>query len=124
VPLAAQHGSQMSIGSMVVVACVCAPVLGGGVLHYRGGGRRSWLYRLPFEANFFLPAWFGACGLLVVLDNLLGRVSGVAEAIVGVPTLISFAVMLMSLAWLPRRLLPAWYLAWRAHGRPRSELGS
>lgn len=106
----------------MLILCFCSLSLASGVAHYRGW-HKGWIRLLPFEANFFLPAWFGACGVLLFLSELTRHVV-VLSAMLAVPMFVSFVIMLMSLVWLPSRLLPSWYLSWRAHGRPLSELRS
>lgn len=117
----ASTDTQLSAGSLLVVICFCAAALAFGVAHYRGW-HKGWIRVLPFEANFFGPAWFGATGLLVALCDLAARVNVWLAAILAVPTFIVFVITLMSLVWLPSRLLPSWYLDWRRQGRPPSEL--
>ena len=117
----ASSGASLSAGELVLIACFSACVLVSGVAHYRGW-HKGWIRALPFEANFFGPAWFGACGLLVVLCVLAGRLSAWVEALLALPTFVVFVISLMSIVWLPSKLLPAWYLSWRAHGRPMSGL--
>lgn len=111
----------LSGASLGLVAAFCALCLGFGIAHYRGW-HRGWIRMLPFEANFFLPAWFGALGLLTALCLQAARVSAWVAAVLAVPTLVVLAVTLMSLVWLPSWLLPAWYRSWRDRGRPPSEL--
>jgi hypothetical protein len=119
--LVASSTQSLSAGSLVVIVCFCAASLLFGVAHYRGW-HRGWIRLLPFEANFFGPAWFGAFGLLVALCELAARLSDMLAAVLAVPTFIVFVIMLMSLVWLPSRLLPSWYLNWREQGRPPSGL--
>jgi hypothetical protein len=98
----------LSAGTLVLITCFSAVCLVNGVRHYHGRG--TWLLRwLPSEASFFAPAWYGAMGLMVVLCELAGRVGRVLEALLAIPTLVLFAIALMSLVWLPSRLLPEWY---------------
>ena len=119
--LAASTNAPLSGGKLVLVVCFSFWVLISGIAHYRGW-HKAWIRWLPFEANFFAPAWFGACGLLVSLCDLVAPLSVWLAAVLALPTLIVFVVMLMSLVWLPSRLLPSWYLNWRRQGRPRSGL--
>ena len=119
--LSASTARSLPVGTLALVVCACAASLAFGVAHYRGW-HRGWIRVLPFEANFFGPAWFGACGLLVALCDLAARLSVWFAAVLAVPTFIVFVIMLMSLVWLPPRLLPSWYLNWRRQGRPRSGL--
>ncbi|HTX07011.1 MAG TPA: hypothetical protein VME22_00285 [Solirubrobacteraceae bacterium] len=116
--LTASTRAPLSAGSLVLIVCFCSATLAFGIAHYRGW-HRQWIGWLPFDANFFGPAWFGACGLLVVLAEEAGRIGAWLEAVLAVPAFIVFVIMVMSLVWLPSRLLPAWYLHWRAQGRPR-----
>ena len=117
----ASTGASLSAGQLVLITCFSAALLVDGIAHYRGW-HKGWIRLLPFDANFFGPAWFGACGLLVALCELAGRLTAWLEAVLAAPTFIVFVISLMSLVWLPSRLLPSWYLSWRAHGRPRSGL--
>jgi hypothetical protein len=119
--ITASTRESLSAGSLVLVACFCALSLAFGVAHYRGW-HKGWIRVLPFEANFFGPAWFGALGLLVALCDVATRLSVWVAAILAVPTFIVFVITLMSLVWLPSRLLPSWYLTWREQGRPLSGL--
>jgi hypothetical protein len=107
----------LSAGSLALVVCCSAIGLAFGIAHYRGW-HRGWIRVLPFEANFFTPAWGGATGLLTALCLLAAHVSRWLEVVLGVPLFLAFAVTLMSLVWLPQRLLPAWYREWRDRGRP------
>jgi hypothetical protein len=119
--LYASTDTSLSGGKLVLVVCFSALSLVFGIAHYKGWNK-GWIRWLPFEANFFLPAWFGACGLLVAFSTLAGRLSAGLEVVLAVPTFVVFVIMLMSLVWLPARLLPQWYLDWRAHGRPLTGL--
>lgn len=119
--LAASATKPLSGGSLVLVVCFCALSLAFGIAHYRGW-HRPWIRLLPFESIFFLPAWFGALGLLAALCALAARLSVWVEAVLAVPTLLVLAITLMSLFWLPSSLLPGWYRTWRDRGRPPSEL--
>jgi len=121
--LTAASDASPSAGSLALIVCFGGLSLAFGIAHYRGWHKR-WIRLLPFEANFFLPAWFGAVGVLLFLCELAGHVSPVLEVVIALPMFVSFVIMLMSLVWLPSRLLPSWYLSWRAHGRPLSELRS
>lgn len=116
---ATSHGP--SVLTSVLGLCFCAWALAFGVAHYRGW-HRAWIRFFPFDAHFFAPAWFGACGLLIFLGELAARFSTVLGVLIALPAVVPFVIMLMSLFWLPDRLLPAWYLDWRAHGRPAGGL--
>lgn len=106
-----------SAGTLVLIACFSAVCLVNGVRHYRGRG--VWLLSwLPSEASFFAPAWYGAVGLMVVACELAGQVSRVLEAVLAIPTLVLFAIALVSLVWLPSRLLPEWFRDRRRQRRP------
>jgi hypothetical protein len=106
--LSGSSTDSLSAGTLVLIACFSAVCLLNGVRHYHGRG--TWLLRwLPTEASFFAPAWYGAMGLMVVLCELAGGVSRLLEAVLAIPTLVLFAVALVSLVWLPSRLLPEWY---------------
>ena len=106
--LASSHPA-MSFGSLASIVGFCGVCLAFGIAHYRGW-HRTWIRLLPFESNFFLPAWFGACGLLTALCVAVAPLSAWLAAVLAVPTFVIFAIALMSLVWLPRRLLPGWYL--------------
>lgn len=106
--LTASSAATLSAGTLALIACFSAACLFNGVRHYRGHG--TWLLSwLPSEASFFTPAWFGACGLMLVLCLLAAHVSVVLEALLAIPAFVLFAISLMSLVWLPSRLLPIWY---------------
>lgn len=114
--LVAGTHTTMSAGTLVLVTCFSAWLLIGGVRHYRGRGQ--WLMRwLPTEVSFFTPAWYGAFGLMIVLCELARTVSLGLEVVLAIPTLLLFVVALMSLVWLPSRLLPEWYRARRRQRR-------
>jgi hypothetical protein len=113
--------ASLSAGPLLVVLGFCAVSLAFGIAHYRGW-HKAWIRLLPFEANFFLPAWFGACGLLASLCALGARLSVWVAVALALPTVVVLVITLMSLVWLPRRLLPEWYLRWRERGRPPSDL--
>lgn len=116
--------SGYSVGSTsttIEVTAFCVILLIQGIRHYRGYGR--WLMRfLPFDAGFFAVAWYGALGLLLVLDSLLSHISGPLALLFAIPIVPVFAIAMISLVWLPARLLPGWYRDWRAHGRPLAEI--
>lgn len=106
--LTASSDATLSAGSLVLIACFSALCLVSGLRHYRGHG--TWLLSwLPSGTSFFTPAWFGACGLMVVLSEIAGHVSVVFEGLLAIPTLVLLAITLVSLVWLPPRMLPAWY---------------
>lgn len=112
-----------SPGTTWLIAVFCALLLLQGIGHYRG--RHTWVMRfLISDASFFAVAWYGAAGLLTVLDSALSRFAPVLALVLFVPTAITWGIAIMALFWLPARLLPAWYLEWRAHGRPAAELRS
>lgn len=115
--VAASTAGSPSTGTLVAIACFCAICFAFGIAHYRGW-HRGWIRVLPFDANFFTPAWFGAFGLLLTLWTLAHKLSALVAVIVALPMFIAFVIGLMSLVWLPERLLPAWYRRWRAQGRP------
>lgn len=92
-----------------------------GINHYRG--ITTWLLRyVPFDSIFFLPLWMGPVFLLAVLADLSAHVSTALAWVFAVPALVLLPVALLSMFWLPDRLLPAWYLDWREHGRHFSQL--
>lgn len=106
--LIASSNPSISAGTLVLIAAFSAALLANGVRHYRGRG--TWLLEwLPTQASFFMPAWYGACGLMVVLCVLAGRVSVALEALLAIPTFVLFVIAVMSIVWLPSRLLPEWY---------------
>lgn len=106
--LTASSDATLSAGSLALIACFSALCLVNGVRHYRGRG--TWLLAwLPSGASFFGPAWFGACGLMLVVCELASRVSVVLAGLLAIPTLALGAIALVSLVWLPPRLLPSWY---------------
>ncbi len=107
IPLAASTHS-LSDGSLAFVIGVSAIALAFGIAHYRGW-HRDWMRLLPFEANFFTPAWFGAAGLLVAFSLLAASAGRWLEVVLAVPAFVALAIALMSLVWLPPRFLPAWY---------------
>lgn len=118
---AASTDAWLSRTDLIEIVCFCTLLLVTGVRHYHGRGR--WMLRwIPFEVSFFGIAWYGACGLMVVLCNAVRRFSVVLGALLAVPAFVLLGISLMSLFWLPPRLLPAWYLRWRAQGRPPSGL--
>ena len=121
-PLASATHS-LPAGTLALIAGFSALGLAFGIAHYRGW-HRSWLRLVPFEANFFLPAWYGAAGLLVTLSLAGAHLSRWIEVVLGVPAFVAFAIALMSLVWLPSWLLPAWYRDWRARGRPPGGLSA
>jgi hypothetical protein len=118
---AASTHTSLSGGSLALVTCFCAVSLAFGIAHYRGW-HRSWMYLLPSEASFFLPAWFGAFGLLAVLCILAAKLSAWLALVLALPTAVAFAIMLMSMVWLPPRLLPSWYRDSRDRRRASSPL--
>lgn len=106
--LTASSDAHLSAGTLALLTCFSLCCLLNGVRHYRGRG--TWMLSwLPSRASFFTTAWCGAFGLMVVLSDLAGRVSAILEAVLGIPTFVLLAIMLMSLVWLPGRLLPTWY---------------
>jgi ribose/xylose/arabinose/galactoside ABC-type transport system permease subunit len=106
--LVASSNATISLPSMLLIAAFSALMLVRGIQHYRG--RNTWIIKwLPWSDGFFGGAWFGAFGLMVVLCLLAGRVSAVLEAVLAIPTFLLFLIALVSMVWLPSRLLPGWY---------------
>lgn len=115
----ASSDAPLSAGTLVLVTCFSALVLITGVRHYRGHG--TWLLPwLPTQASFFGSAWYGAFGLMVVLCDLAERVSVVLVAVLAIPTFGLGLIALVSLFWLPSRLLPGWYRDRRRRSHPRA----
>jgi hypothetical protein len=92
-----------------------------GIQHYRGT-LTWWLRYVALDAQFFLPMWFGPVLLIGGLADAGAQLSPVLGVLLALPLIPLFPVGLMSILWLPDRLLPAWYLQWRAHGRHFTEL--
>jgi hypothetical protein len=112
--LAAVH--PLSTGDLIGGILLGGAGLGQGIRHYRG--TVTWMLRyLPGETQFFTPLWGGIMLLCGVAADLLAPVSHIAAVIIAVPALAALAVTLLSLFWLPGRLLPRWFREWRAEGR-------
>ena len=110
------------VGPFLLIGGIGIVILLIGVGHYRGW-QKSGLLRVPFDSIHFMPAWFGAAAVLMAAGVLGSRLAGWIM-VLGALAFIPFAVALVGLFWLPDRLLPGWYLAWRARGRPTDEVAS
>ncbi|WP_147455991.1 hypothetical protein [Nocardioides mangrovicus] len=119
-PLAADEAPA---GVLVLWAVICVLLLAYGVGHYRGWNK-SGLLLCPFDSLHFMPAWFGAAATLVLLAQLALPITVWVSLVLFAAAVPPFAVTLIGLFWLPDRLLPAWYLSWRDHGRPTLEVAS
>lgn len=111
-----------TLGPLIFGFVVGIGALWLGVARYRGWHKSS-LLAFPFDSLHFAPAWWGAAIVLAMLGSLGSLVSPwfLIVSVLGVAPLL---VGLLSLFWLPDRLLPAWYLDWRARGRPAWEVAS
>jgi hypothetical protein len=98
--------------------------LGGikwGLAHYRGTS--TWLLRyLPYDTALFMPLWAAPIFLLAVLSDLAAHISRVLGLVFAVPAMVMIPVAIVFIFWMPSRLLPAWYLEWRANGRQPAQL--
>ncbi|MEX0428563.1 hypothetical protein AB3X52_13105 [Nocardioides sp. DS6] len=110
------------VAPLLLIGGIGVLVLLLGVGHYRGW-QKSGLLRVPFDSIHFMPAWFGAAIVIVALGSLGSRLTPWFMVLAAVG-FIPFAVALVGLFWLPDRLLPAWYVAWRGRGRPADEVAS
>lgn len=110
------------VAPLLLIGGIGVLVLLLGVGHYRGW-QKSGLLRVPFDSIHFMPAWFGTAIVIVALGSLGSRLTAWFMALAAIG-FIPFAVALVGLFWLPDRLLPGWYLAWRARGRPTDEVAS
>lgn len=115
-PHTAAANTPLAGGQLAAIAAFSVLAIGFGAAHYRGW-HRGWMRWLPSEASFFTPLWFGATGVLLILAELGRRVSNWLGVVFGVPLLVAFAITLVSLVWLPSKLLPGWYLDWRKRRR-------
>lgn len=122
---AASSGDDTAMSELAVAAVLCALMLAVGVARYRGWRKGGLLLVRRFfpgsDTQFFGLAWFGGGGLWVLGGEMLfpdGRPFAALRLLGAIPLIIA----LMSFFWMPRVLLPRWYLAWREAGRPEWEV--
>lgn len=107
-------------GTLTLSFVLGALVTAFGVGHYRGW-HKGGLLRLPFDSIHFAPAWWGGAMLTLGVASALATLSP-WFALLGVLAVPMILIGFVALFWLPDRLLPAWYLDWRARGRPAGEV--
>jgi hypothetical protein len=93
-------------------------LFGVGLLAYLGVIKGVVVNGFPTPYLFFGVAWLGASGVLNAAGLALGE-SGAGPVVTAVAVLIvlagigAFVVAMVSFFWLPRFLLPRWFLEWR-----------
>jgi hypothetical protein len=108
---------------MIVVLVIGLLFLAIGLAHYAGYAKP-----LAFRGLFgpYLPlgmAWFGAAAVLSSVGLMMSNAGyDIAAALVQLAALACFAIALLSIVWLPRRLRPRWLQEWIDRGRPVEEV--
>lgn len=121
-PVAAASNG-LPVGGGLVLLGISVVSLAIGVGHYRGW-QRAGIQRVPFDSLHFSPAWLGATGLFAAVAGFLARLGPWGSIALAVPAVVTMVITLASLFWLPRFLLPSWYLDWRERGRPADEVAA
>lgn len=99
-----------------------AVFLAVGLAAYAGYAKPRVVTMWPKPTLGFGSAWLGAAGILMFPTAVANETWKIPAFIVGLFGGLCFVVAMLSFFWLPRRLLPRWYLEWVDGGRSLVEL--
>jgi hypothetical protein len=96
---------------------------GGGLLAYRGVIKGVVVNGFPTPYLFFGIAWLGVASLLGGAALAIGEADhglliSVVYLLLALAAFGCFAITMVSFFWLPRFLLPKWFLDWRDGATP------
>lgn len=91
--------------------------LTAGLAAYAGFAKPRIVTMWPKPTLGFGTAWLGAAEILLFPVAVTNETWRIPSFIVGLFGTVCFFVALMSFFWLPRRLLPRWYVEWVDGGR-------